>query len=167
MNNNTNKFYVPSLVFAFFILIFSTASQAEAWSCTHGQSGNIEKINNVQSLNRVHIGWGLDFEQKPGLDNWIHFAPPTFHGSYARFIAIQFWLGSIDADLIAIDVYNLANKINHFPLPDQAEGWNTKILDLGSNIPVTAINIAVNIGAGVESMSHRFLFTGACVYLGP
>jgi hypothetical protein len=161
------KSQVSCLLCALVMLVFSTTSLAAGWSCTHGQSGNIEKINNVQTLDRVHLGWGLDFNQKPGLDNWVHFAPPTIHNSVARFIAIQFWLGSIDADVNAIHVYNLGAKIGEFELADQASGWHTSVFDLGSDIPVSAVNVSVNIGAGVESMSHRFVFTGACVYLGP
>lgn len=152
----------------FVLSLFSVATQAEGWACTHGQTANIEYIDRVETLDRVHIGWGLDFDQKPGLYNWIHISPPSVHGAFARYVALQFWLGSIDADVNKVHVYNLGEKIKSFDdLPGYSQGWHTEVFDLGSDLPISAVNLAVEIGAGVESMSHQFVFTGACVYLKP
>jgi len=164
MNNNSLKFHAFSMMGAFILLITSTASQATGWACTHGHAGNIEFINNVSTLNRVHIGWGLDFTQNPGVGNWIHFAPPSIHPSASRYIALQFWTGSADAIVQSVDVFNLVDKVKSFPL-NLSNGWYTKVLDMGAPIPFTALGISVQVGAGVESMSHRFVFTGACAYI--
>jgi len=145
---------------------FVMGAQAQGyWSCTHGSGGNIEYINRVDTLDRVHIGWGLDFNQSPGLINWIHFAVPSVHLATSRYVALQFWTGSADAIVNKVHVYNLASKIKTFEGLGLSSGWHTKVFDMGSDFPITAIGISVEVGAGVESMSHRFLFTGACAYL--
>jgi hypothetical protein len=148
------------------MLLVSANAQAQSeWYCTHGNAGNIEYIDRVETLDRVHIGWGLDFLQKPGLINWVHFAVPTIHGLTSRYIALEFYTGSVDAIVEQVDVYNLSTKVKSFNDLDLADGWFLEVLDMGSDIPFSAVGISVKVGAGVEMMSHRFLFTGACASL--
>ena len=149
------------------MLIALGTAQAAEWSCIHGNGGNIELQQHITTMERAHIGWGLDIDQKPGLYNWIHFAIPSVHGQSVRYIALQFETGSVDAIVDHVHVYNLSNKIREF----NDLGWTgtlqTRVLDLGSPQPISALGISVGIGAGVEMMSHRFVFMGACAYMVP
>jgi hypothetical protein len=162
------SFSLPVGVLWPLVFMLSVCANAQAqgeWYCTHGNAGNIEYINRVDTLDRVHIGWGLDFQQKSGLTNWIHFAVPTIHQLTSRYIALEFYTGSVDAIVEQVDVYNLSQKVKSFNDLDLAGGWFLEVLDMGSDIPFSAVGISVKVGAGVEMMSHRFLFTGACAYL--
>jgi hypothetical protein len=152
------------------MLGFVASAQAQGyWSCTHGNAANIEYIDRVATTDRVHLGWGLDFTQKPGLYNWVHFAVPTVHGATSRYVALQFYTYSADAIVDKVHVYNLLNKVKSFEGAADglglSDGWYTPVLDMGSDIPVSAVGISVEVGAGVESMSHRFIFTGACAFI--
>ena len=148
-------------------LLFIGTAQAQVWSCIHGQDGNIEYINRVDTMDRVHIGWGLDFNQKSGLKNWIHFAVPSVHGQSSQYVALQFYSGSSDAIVDKVHVYNLGTKVVEIEDLGWSDGWYTEVIDLGSKIPFTALGISVEVGAGVEMMSHQFIFTGACAFLEP
>ncbi len=161
----TNYFKRFSLLLGSFALVLAagTAQAALQWSCTHGQSGSVEYPSRLDSLDQVHIGWGLDFDQSPGLTNWIHFAPPSLHGQQTRFIALQFLTGSNDAIVKHVHVYNLAAKVKEFNNVNWTGGpLQIQVLDLGESMTFTALGISVGIGAGVEILSHRFWFTGAC-----
>ena len=157
------------LLLALAALMCCAAVQAEGarWSCTHGQDGNIEYGANVQAAARDRAGWGLDFTQKSGLTNWVHFAIPSVHGWSVRYIALKFWTGSVDAIVDKVHVYDLNNKIDEFEDLGWSGGWLIKTLDLGAPVMTSAVGISVQVGAGVEMMSHRFVFGGACGYLIP
>lgn len=142
-------------------------AQGAAWSCIHGHSGNFEFPNHVVTLTQTHIGFGLDFEQKPGLHNWIHFAPPSVLRQNVRYIGLQFWTGSTDAIVDKVHVYSLGNRVKEFNNLGWSDGWHTEVLDLGSDLPFDAIGISVEVDAGIETKSHAFLFTGACAYIDP
>jgi hypothetical protein len=149
------------------LFIAPSLAQAADWACTHGHGGNIEYQANVATMERAHIGWGLDFDQKSGLYNWVHFAVPSTHGKSVRYIALQFETGSPDAYVNQIHVYNMSEKIREFNNLGWSGNLQTQVLDMGSEFPISAVGISVGIGAGVEMMSHRFVFTGACAFLTP
>lgn len=144
------------------LYMFTGQAYAELWSCIHGNTGHIEYEQRIEDTGRTHIGWGLDFVQKPGLLNWIHFAPSTVFGQKTRFVAIQFLTGSVDAFVKHVHVYDLGKKVKEFNDVDWSGSLQTRILDLGSERAFAALSISVAVGAGVESLSHRFQFTGAC-----
>jgi len=91
------------------------------------------------------------------------------HGTTSRYIALQFYTGSPDAIVKKVHVYNLATKVKTFEGTagglNVSNGWYLKVLDMGSDISFSAIGISVEVAAGVEMMSHRFLFTGACALI--
>jgi hypothetical protein len=149
------------------ILLLGAPAQAAQWRCIHGHSGHIEYLTRVQTTERAHIGWGLDFDQKSGLYNWIHFAVPTVFGQTTRYIALQFWTGSVDAVVDSVHVYNGGDRVMEFEDLGWADGWHEEILDLGEEMTFAALGISIEIGAGVEMMDHRFLFTGACALGNP
>lgn len=159
---------ITSLAFGS-IALLSTLNSAQAadWSCIHGHSGNVELRQNVETMESAYMGWGLDFDQKSGLYNWIHFAVPSVNGKAVRYIALQFQTGSADALINHVHVYNLSTKIREFNNLGWSGNLQTRVLDLGSPQTLSALGISVGIGAGVEMMSHRFIFTGACAYLTP
>lgn len=144
------------------VITAGTAQAALQWTCTHGHSGTIEFPDNLDSLTQVHIGWGLDFDQKPGLANWIHFAPPSIHGQQTRFIALQFLTGSNDAFISRVDIYNLGSKVKQFNDVNWSGPLQIQVLDLGETMTFTALGISIRTAAGVEPSSHRFWFSGAC-----
>lgn len=157
----SNKWLLLCLGSAAFIL-FSSPVRAEEWPCTHGHSGHIEFEQRIEDTGRTHIGWGLDFVQKSGLTNWVHFAVPTRFGQTTRFIALQFLTGSVDAIVRDVHIYDLGTKVREFNNVNWTGDLQAQILDLGSGRAFSALGISIGIGAGVEQMSHRFLFTGAC-----
>ncbi|WP_233144593.1 hypothetical protein [Methyloprofundus sedimenti] len=144
------------------MLFLSQPILALDWACTHGHSGNIEYVNRVETLDRVHIGWGLQFDQKSGLVNWIHFAPPSSFGQKTRYVALQFSTGSVDAFIDNVDIYDLGVKVKQFTNLGWSGPQQIQILDLGEEMTFTALGISVEVKAGVESMSHEFTFNGAC-----
>lgn len=144
------------------LILFSSPGFAQEWSCTHGHSGHIEYEDRIEDTGRTHIGWGLDFVQKSGLTNWVHFAVPSQFGQQTRFIALQFLTGSVDAIVRDVHIYDLGIKVREFNDVNWTGALQSQILDLGSERAFTALGISVGIGAGVEQMSHRFWFTGAC-----
>ncbi|NEX22344.1 hypothetical protein G3480_18880 [Thiorhodococcus mannitoliphagus] len=141
-----------------------TSPLAAEWSCIHASGGQIEYEDRIATTDRTHLGWGLDFEQSPGLYNWVHFAIPWTHGKTARFDALQFETGSVDAYVDQVHVYNLGERVKVFSDLDWSGNLQTRALDLGDNLTFSTLGISVGIAAGVEMMDHNFVFTGACAY---
>lgn len=144
------------------LLLLSGGARAEEWSCIHGNSGHIEFGQNIVDTGRTHIGWGLDFTQKSGLFNWVHFAVPTRFGQSTDRVALQFLTGSVDAIVNHVHIYDLGVKVGEFNNVNWTGGLQEQILVLGAPLTFTALGISIGIGAGVESLSHRFWFSGAC-----
>ena len=131
----------------------------------------MDRVDELSSYppDRTRFGWGLDITQSSGLGNWIHFAVPSVHGWSAQYIALKFYTGSVDAIVNRVDVWNLNDR--EYISPDfswTGDGeWFVKVVDMGAPVDFSALGISVRIGAGVEMMSHRFIFAGACAYLEP
>ncbi|HET6516427.1 MAG TPA: hypothetical protein VFG09_14835, partial [Thermodesulfovibrionales bacterium] len=150
-------------------LSLSCPSYAQIVQCTHGQSGHIQdtSITTVPS----YWGWGLDFILNSGNSDWVHFAVPTVLFEKTRYLAIKFATGSVDAIVNQVDIWSGNTLVKQFlnlnwttSGPSDAQ-W--KILDLGSDVNFESIGISVGIGAGVEAMSHRFLFHSVCAEFHP
>ena len=152
-------------------LPFSSATQAQGvWSCTHGNAGEIEYRGRIVPTpaapnDRTHIGWGLDFVPKSGSDNWIHFAVPSIHLTKARYVALKFRTYSADVWVDKVHVYNLDSKVYEDNDVDLSGGWHVEVFEMDSLKDFSALGISVNVKAGVEMMSHRVVFAGACAYL--
>ena len=121
----------------------------------HGHTGHIEYADRVVS-DRQFLGWGLDFEQSPGLWNWIHYSLPVPWGKKARYIAVRYQTGSIDAFISDIHVYDGVSKIHTESGLNLSEGPDWYIVDMGSDKFIDeALGVSIRVAAGVESMSHR------------
>jgi len=155
------KIYFVSLLTAL-LLAFSSSTLA-AWYYTQGTSGHIEWKANIAAAARDRAGWGLDFSLRSGRRNWVHFAVPTL-GNWnkgARYIKLKFYTGSVDADVTDIHVYNGSVKV-FTKAVNYSNGWRTVTIDMGSKKRFTrGLGISIGIAAGVESMSHRFMFSSA------
>ena len=141
-------------------IILSGTAYAE-WMWTHGNIGEIEYPANCTYKN---FGWGLDIDQKSGNWNWIHLPVPSKAGSTwgAQYIRLQFYTGSADAFVAEIHVYNGATKKKEFKGLSISNGWKDLQFDLGSKMIFNkGMGISIKIGAGVEMMSHRFIFSAA------
>jgi hypothetical protein len=144
-------------------LILSFGAHASDWNWTHGTSCHEEYENRISDSNRNRLGWGLDFTQSSGTINWIHCAVPTDGDSTdpVRYVRLRFYTGSADAWISQVHIYNGDTKIKTFPV-DWKTGWYTKTLDLGTpRVFNKGLGISIEIKAGVEMMSHRFIFSGA------
>ncbi|HOI96813.1 MAG TPA: hypothetical protein PK250_19080, partial [Syntrophobacter fumaroxidans] len=71
------------------------------------------------------------------------------------------YTGSVDAWVSAIHIYDGVNKVKVLE-GSWSNGYKTVTVDLGSVRSFTyGLGVSVQIKAGVESMSHRFIFVGA------
>lgn len=142
------------------VIILSGTAYAE-WMYAQGNAGEIEYPANCTYK---YFAWGLDIAQKPGNWNWIHIPVPTKAGGTwgARYIRLKFYTGSADAFVSEIHVYNGNIKVKELLGLNISNGWKDLQFDLGSKMVFArGMGISVRIGAGVESMDHRFIFSAA------
>ena len=124
----------------------------------HGHNGHVEYADRVES-DREFLGWGLDFEQSPGLWNWIHYALPVPWGRSTRYVAVRYETGSIDAFISDIHVYDGGTKIYEEADINLSEGPAWYVIDMGEHMFIDeALGVSIRVAAGVESMSHRVIF---------
>jgi hypothetical protein len=142
------------------IVLFSGAAWAQNVVTVHGHSGHIQD-ENITSY-PIYWGWGLDFEQNPGTINWIHYSLPVPYGARTRYLAFRFETLSADAFISEIYVINGNGPAIYWEGDLSLSGgggpqWYIvdmqvdKVIDQG-------LGISIGIVAGVEMMSHRFLF---------
>lgn len=152
---------------AFALVLFlaagiGTSSPALAeWMFSHGNVAVIEYPANCTYKN---FGWGVDMQQKPGMGNWVHMTVPTKYaaGIGARYVRLKFYTGSADAFVTQVDLFNGNLKVKEFKNLSLSNGWKDVQLDLGAEVPFNrGLGISILLGAGVESMSHRFIFSSA------
>jgi hypothetical protein len=154
---------LTKLFFGLGALIFSFGAQATDWNWTHGTSCHEEFENRISDSNRNRFGWGLDFTQSSGTHNWIHCAVPTDADSNdkVRYVKLRFKTYSADAWISQVHIYNGETKVKSFTV-NWKNGWYTKTLDLVTPRSFDkGLGISIEIKAGVEMMSHRFVFSGA------
>jgi hypothetical protein len=117
----------------------------------------------VVAPDNVYFGWGTDVDLKPGLSNWVQLAIPT-PGNLsqgARYIRLRFYTGSVDAFVSDIHIWNGEEKVKEFA-GNWSNGWKTVTLDLGAVTSFSkGLGVSIQIKAGVENLSHRFIFAGA------
>jgi len=144
--------------FAFLGMVTPSAALAGGIVSVHGHHGNIEYQDRVIS-SRQFLGWGLDFTQASGNYNWIHYSIPTPLFTNTRYLAIQFLTGSVDVEITKFHVYDGAHKIfslEGLDLAGNTHQENWFIIDMGSDKLITrALGLSIEIGAGVEMMSHQ------------
>jgi hypothetical protein len=155
------KTIVSVCLFVFIVGISATA-QAATWMYSQG---NVTQIQYPDNCTFHYMGWGLDIAHDPGLGNWIHMTVPTPNGvgqNGAQFFRLKFYTGSADAFISQIDVYNGNTKVYELKGLNYSNGWKDLLFDMGvkKNFP-RGMGISIKIGAGVEMMSHRFIFSSA------
>ena len=122
---------------------------------THGHTGHIEYQDNVAS-SKQFLGWGLDFTQASGMWNWIHYSIPVPFGAKTRYVGILFQTGSIDVSITKIDIYDGEVKIHSESGLNLSGLKHWHLVDMGGLKTIDeALGLSIEIGAGVESMSHR------------
>jgi hypothetical protein len=155
-----NRTTLKAGLFLMGTLILSGVANAE-WMWTQGNAAVIESPD---FCTYKHYGWGLQMEQDSGFGNWVHLPVPTKSGGTwgARYIRLKFYTGSADAMVTEVHVYNGNQKKKEFKGLNLSNGWKDIQLDLGSKMIFSrGLGVTVKIGAGVEMMSHRFIFAAA------
>ena len=74
-------------------MVMAGTSFAGSIVAVHGPSGDIEYMDRVDSTARQKVGWGLDFEQKSGNFNWIHYSIPTIPFTKTRYLLVHYETG--------------------------------------------------------------------------
>jgi hypothetical protein len=142
------------------VTVFSGTAYAEwMWA-----QGNVAQIQYPADCTYTYFGWGIDIDHNPGTSNWVHLPIPSKAGGTwgARKIRLKFYTGSADAWVSDIDVYDGDTKVKGLTGLSISNGWNDSLFDLGSKVKFTrGMSVSIRINAGVESMSHRFVFSGA------
>jgi hypothetical protein len=126
--------------------------------------GNVAQVERPANCTFTYFGWGLDLTQNSSKTNWIHLPVPTQFGGTlgAQLIRLKFFTGSADAWVSDIHVYNGDVKVKEFPGLDYSNGWHDIKLDLGSKLSFNrGLSFSIKINAGVEPVSHRFVFSSA------
>lgn len=157
----TNK--IKAFIF-FCLFIAGVGINGAAQATWMFSQGNVAVIENPAFCTYKYFGWGLQMEQNSGFSNWVHLTAPTQYGGTvgARFIRLKFYTGSVDAWVSDIHVYNGNVKVKEFSKLSYSNGWKDLQFDLGSKILFSrVISFSLKINAGVESMSHRFIFSSA------
>ncbi|MCU0598439.1 MAG: hypothetical protein MUE70_04165 [Desulfobacterales bacterium] len=134
------------------------------WSFSHGNVTVIEYPANCDSY--IYRGWGLDFQNKSGIGNWIHMTIPTpiddDGNAYARYFRLKFYTGSVDAWIDRIDIYNGNTKVKTLTGLSLSNGWKDLKFDMGANYNFKrGMGLSIHINNGVEMMSHRYIFSSA------
>jgi hypothetical protein len=156
------RFFLVSVAVLAATLMSVSVAHA-TWQWVHGHNGHIEFKDRYADANRCELGWGLDFTLNSGTWNWIHFAVPTIASPTqgVRYVKVRFYTGSVDAWVSAIHIYDGTAKVKVLE-GAWSNGYKTVVVDLGSVRSFTyGLGVSVEIKAGVEPMSHRFIFVGA------
>ena len=127
--------------------------------------GNVAEVELPANCTFKYMGWGLDLTENSSTANWIHLPVPTQFGGTlgAQTLRLKFQTFSSDAWVSDIHVYNGDVKVKEFTGLDLtgAVTHNLK-LDLGSKMSFNrGLSFAIKINAGVEPVSHRFIFSSA------
>jgi len=138
-----------------------------AYTMVHGHSGHVQfkdRIKGVtlQDYNNFELGWGLDFMQNTGTDNWIQFSVPVSQLPVTQ-IQLWFWTGA-DAGVPAVDIWDGGSLVKGFLGPPWT-GFNSLTLTLDEpRVFSVALGISAQVEAGTEPESgdnHRITFSGA------
>jgi hypothetical protein len=161
--NTSQRIKIIVSIFLFVCVVgFSATAQAATWMFSQG---NVAQVENPENCTYRHMGWGLDIDQNSGMWNWIHMTVPTPYGvgQYgARYFRLKFYTGSADAFISQIDVYNGNKKVFELKGLSYSDGWKDIVFDLGEKMTFPrGMGFSIKIGAGVEMMSHRFIFSSA------
>ncbi len=157
---------IPAIIVLGFVLFSPILIKPVLAQCVipmvHGNNGHVEYMDRLDNTD-IYKGWGLDLDQSSGLYNWIHYSIPIKFGAKVRYLAIQFKMGSIDVSITEIHVWRGGQKIYDSPDMTLTSTDNTYrdayyIIDLGTEYTMNAaLGLSIEVGAGVESMSHNVI----------
>ncbi len=144
----------------FISLVMAGACLAGSITAVHGHSGDIEFMDRVGSTDRQKLGWGLDFIQNPGGVNWIHYSIPTIPFTKTRYLLVYYETGipgeTADSIITQFHVYDGPTKIYQNTSVNLTGGPNFFIIDIGEYKTISwGLGLSMEVGAGVEMMSHR------------
>jgi len=147
-------------VLTFISLVMAGACLAGSVVAVHGHSGDIEFMDRVASTDRQKMGWGLDFTQNSGLKNWIHYSIPTIPFTKTRYLLVYYETGitgeTADSIITQFHVYDGPTRIYLNTSVDLTGGPAYAIIDMGEDKTISwGLGLSMEIGAGVEMMSHR------------
>ena len=155
LNRYTTKLFLSLSLLCIIILVFSTYCLSAETVTVHGHSGHIEYKDRVDG-DRQFLGWGLDFNQSPGLGNWIHYSLPVPLFSEVRYIALRFQTGSIDVSITTVDIFDGSTRIFRDDGLNLSGDKQWYLVDMGeAKLIDEALGVSIEVGAGVEMMSHR------------
>ena len=158
------KFLLIASLFVIMMLTVSGTAFAQI-ICTQGSNGHVQLEDRVSAEHR--FGWGMTFDHDPGLTNWVHFSVPVPFGTKTQYLALRFATGSVDAWIDRVDVWNSDVRVKIIDGLSWSGAKKWEIIDIGSEIPFTSLNLSVHVNSGVESMSHQFEFNSICAEFHP
>ena len=127
--------------------------------------GNVATVERPANCSFTYFGWGLDLTENPSTTNWIHLPVPTQFGGTlgAQLLRLKFRTFSSDAWVSDIHVYNGDVRVKEFTgLNLTGDVTHNLKLDLGSKMSFNrGLSFSIFIHAGIESESHRFIFSSA------
>jgi hypothetical protein len=152
------------LATALTICLAASSPALAGWNYVQGNLAEVQNLDATTNPHNTHLGWGLTFTQISGTWNWVQFpiSGPGAPLTGVRKIRLQFATGSIDAYINAIHVYNGSTKVAEFTGLNWSGPTQEQTIDLGTKMSFTSgLNLAIEVGAGLEAMDHTFWFIAA------
>ena len=142
------------------LMVMAGTSFAETIVAVHGTSGNIEYMDRVESTDRQKVGWGLDFVQKSGNYNWVHYSIPTTPLTKTRYLLVRYETGipgeRANSAIHQFHVYDGETKIYEQTSLNLTGGPTYALIDMGEDKTISwSLGLTIEVGAGVEAMSRR------------
>jgi hypothetical protein len=144
----------------FISLVMAGACLAGSIVAVHGHSGDIQYMDRVASTDLQKLGWGLDFIQNSGVANWIHYSIPTIPFTKTRYLLVYYQTGitgeTADSSINKFHVWDGPTKIYENNSVSLTGGPAYAIIDMGEDKTISwGLGLSIEVGAGVEMMSHR------------
>ena len=140
-----------SIFVALGIFLSAGSAYAAQWVDTVGANAVLEYPGNTTnsasgSAASYYKGWGLEFTQKAGTQNWVHAPVPSIGTQQADTIEVKYFKQYADASIGTIDIYNGEVKIKTVTAPVGVVGWNTFSISLGGTLSVGyGLGVSLNI----------------------
>lgn len=137
-------------------LCVSAPAQAFQWVDVHGSSGHVEYSANTTGVK--YKAWGLDFTEKPNLNNWIHYSIPGTAGKQVQYIYLQYYKSNAAVGKFwSFDIYDGSVKVRSVNAASNiATGWGAMVVNLGTPITfANAMGISIYVTNGAGNTTFR------------
>jgi hypothetical protein len=141
-----------SIFVALGIFLSAGSAYAAQWVDVNGNNAVIEYPGNTTnsaagSAASYYKGWGFEFTQKAGTQNWVHAVVPSSGTQQADTIYVRYFKQYADASIGTIDIYNGEVKIKTVTAPAGAAGvWNAFSINLGGILSFgNGLGVSLNI----------------------